>query len=92
MRKREGEREKNIDVREIHVLVASHMPTTGDVARKPGMGPDLESNWQSLGSQSGTNPLGHTSQGTKNLCGTKKIPNSLSKFEKEEPTWRDHNT
>ena len=43
--KREKEREKNINVREIHRLVASHMPPTGGLAGNPGMCPDWDSNW-----------------------------------------------
>ena len=41
---REKERERNIDVREKHPLVASHMPPTADLARNPGSCPDRESN------------------------------------------------
>ena len=43
---REKERERNIDVRETHHLVASHMPPAGDLSQNPGMCPDKESNWQ----------------------------------------------
>ena len=43
-RRREG-RERNINMQEIHRLVASHMPSTGDLARNPGMCPDRELNW-----------------------------------------------
>ena len=37
---RENERERNIHVREIHRLVASHTPPTGDLAHNPGRCPD----------------------------------------------------
>ena len=37
---REKERERNINVQEIHQLVASHTPLTGDLACNPGMCPD----------------------------------------------------
>ena len=40
-RRREGEKERNINVR----LVASRMPPAGDLARNPGMCPDWELNW-----------------------------------------------
>ena len=55
---REGERK-----REIHQLVASHMPSTGDLARNPGMCPDWESN---LGPacRPVLDALSHTSQGS----------------------------
>ena len=39
---REGERERNINVREIHESLASHMPPTGNLAHNPGMCPDWE--------------------------------------------------
>ena len=35
-------------------LDASCTPPTGDLARKPGMFPDWESNWQPFGLQAGT--------------------------------------
>ena len=37
-----------------HLLVASRMPPTGDLAHNPGMCPDWESNQQPFGSQTGT--------------------------------------
>ena len=43
-RGREGERERNIDVREIHLSVVSHTPPTRDLACNPGMCPDWELN------------------------------------------------
>ena len=43
---REGEMERNIDVRETHWLVASCVTPTGDLARNPGLCPDWESNRQ----------------------------------------------
>ena len=49
---REKERERNIDVQEIHWSVAFHMPPTGDP--NPGMCPDWESNQQPFGLQAGT--------------------------------------
>ena len=39
--------------RETSSVVASHMPPTGDLACNPGICPDLESNWQPIGSQAG---------------------------------------
>ena len=54
------ERERNIDVQEIHQSVASHMPPTWDSAHNPGMWPDLESNWWPFGLQAGTQSLSHT--------------------------------
>ena len=51
---KEKERKRNINVREIHQLVASYMPTAGDLAHNPGMYPDWESNWLPFGSQVGT--------------------------------------
>ena len=44
-RGREGERERNTDVREKHQLVASCMLPTGDLACNPGVCPDWEWNW-----------------------------------------------
>ena len=58
----EKEKERNIDMREIHQLVASCTPSTGDLACTPGMCPDWELNRQTFGSQA-LNPLSHTSQG-----------------------------
>ena len=43
-RRREEERERNNHVREKHLLVPSSTPPTGDLAPKPGMWPDWESN------------------------------------------------
>ena len=53
-RRKEGKRERNINVWEKHQLVASLMPPTGDQACNPGMCPDWESNWQPLSPQAGT--------------------------------------
>ena len=39
MERRGKERERNIDVGEIHQLVASHVPSTGDLAHNPGTCP-----------------------------------------------------
>ena len=39
------ERERNIDVQEIHKSVASHLSPTGDLACNSGMCPNWESNW-----------------------------------------------
>ena len=47
-RRREGERERNSDVREKHLLVASHTPLTRDLAHNPCMSLDWESNRQSV--------------------------------------------
>ena len=41
MEGKEKERERNIDVREKHPLVAFCMPPTGDLAHNPGLG----TNW-----------------------------------------------
>ena len=43
-RGREGERESNMDVGEIHSSVASLTPPSGDPACNPGIRPDWESN------------------------------------------------
>ena len=51
---REKDRERNIDVRELHRSVASCTSPTGDLAGNPGMCPDWESNWLPFGSQAGT--------------------------------------
>ena len=51
---REEERERTISVREIHQLVASHMPPTGDLALMPSRYLDWESNQQPFGLQAGT--------------------------------------
>ena len=50
-RGREGGRERNINVREIHRSVAYHVPPPGDLAHNPGTCPDWESNWRPFGSQ-----------------------------------------
>ena len=47
---REGEREGE----EHQCVVTSHASPTGDLARKPGMCPDWELNWQSFGSEAST--------------------------------------
>ena len=52
-RGREGEREKNSDVREKHQLVAFCMSPTGDMARNPGMFPERELNQRPFSSQPG---------------------------------------
>ena len=51
---REKERERNIDVQEVHQWVASCMLPTGDLAHNPGMCPDWEPNQQPFGSQGDT--------------------------------------
>ena len=57
-RGREGERgEKH------QCAVASRTLPTGDLALNPSMCPDWESNQQPSDSQTGTQPLSHTSQG-----------------------------
>ena len=58
-RGREGEREGEQHQR----VVASHVPSTGDLAHNPGMCPDWELNQQPFGSQPTLNPLSYTSQG-----------------------------
>ena len=50
---REKERQRNIDVREIHGAVASHRPAAGDLAHNPSTCPDWESNQQLFGLQAG---------------------------------------
>ena len=55
--RREKKRERNFDVWEIHWLVASHIPSTGDLAHNPGtpgMFADRESNQQPFSSQAST--------------------------------------
>ena len=42
--------------------VASHAPSTGDMAHHPGMCPALESNWQYFGSQAGTQSTTETQE------------------------------
>ena len=41
---RKKERERNIDVQEIHLSFASHTPQTGDLAHNPGLCADWELN------------------------------------------------
>ena len=48
------EREKNIDMQEVHQSVASHMPPAGGLACNPGMYPDWELNQWPFGSQAST--------------------------------------
>ena len=47
------ERERNIDVLEIHQLVASHTPPTGDLAHNPGVCPDWASKRRPFSLQAG---------------------------------------
>ena len=54
---KEKERERNIDVQEIHQLVASSTPPTGDLAQNPGMCLDWELNQLSFGSQVGAQSI-----------------------------------
>ena len=51
---REKERERSIDVQEIHQLVASPTCPTRDLAHNPGMCPELELNQRPFGLQAGT--------------------------------------
>ena len=53
-RGRQGERERNINEREKHGSVASHMPPVGP-ACNPGMCPDRESNLRPLAGQTPNN-------------------------------------
>ena len=48
------ERERSINVREKHQLVASHTPLPGDLARNPGMCLERELNGRPFGSWAGT--------------------------------------
>ena len=57
------EREKNINVWEIHGPVASRMPPAGDLAHNPGLCLVQESNQPPLIHRPALNPLSHTSQG-----------------------------
>ena len=57
-RGREGEREAE----KHQCVVASRVPSTGDLARNPSMCPDWESNHDLLVHRSALNPLSHTSQ------------------------------
>ena len=52
----EREEEKNMEVGEIHQSIVSPTPPTGDLARRPGMCPDWESNQRPFSSQAGTQP------------------------------------
>ena len=65
MERREKERERNIDMREKHRLVASLMPPTRDLACNPSMCPDWESNQRPLTLLCGKTPnlLSPTIQG-----------------------------
>ena len=58
-RGREGEREG----KKYQCMVASHTPSTGDLAHNSDMCPDWEWNWRPFGSQPVLNPLSYTSQG-----------------------------
>ena len=60
--KREKERERNMDVQEIHLLVASRTPPAGDMACNPGMCPVWELSWRSLDSQAALKAVIHTNQ------------------------------
>ena len=51
---REEERDRNIDVGELHRSVASHTLPVGDLAHNPGMCPDCEWNQRPFSSQAGT--------------------------------------
>ena len=62
-RGREGEREGE----KHQCVVASRAPTTGSLARNPGMCPDWESNWRPFGSQPMLNPQSHPSQGMESM-------------------------
>ena len=53
---RERGRERNIDVREKHQLVASRLPPTRDLVCNPGMYPDWELNRQPFGLQDSAQP------------------------------------
>ena len=53
-REGESERERNINVQEIHWSVAFRMPPTGDLAHHPGMCSDWESNQRPFGLQAST--------------------------------------
>ena len=50
---RDDERERNIDVQEIHQLAASHTPPTRNLAYNPGMCPNQVSHWPPFSSQAG---------------------------------------
>ena len=54
---KEKEKETNIDVKEKHWMVVSHMSPTRDLAHNPGMCPDRESNQQPFGSQASTQSI-----------------------------------
>ena len=51
---KEGERRRNMDVWEIHRLVASLVPPTGDLAHNPGMCLHRKTNPQTFGPQAAT--------------------------------------
>ena len=65
---KEKEKERNIDVQEIHQLVDSCTPSTGDLALNPGMCPDQESNLQPFVCGTVPNPLSYTSQGSSDVA------------------------
>ena len=54
----EEERERNIDVWDTHVSVASRTPPTGDLAQNPGICPDWKSNLRPFRSQAGAQSTG----------------------------------
>ena len=60
-RRREGEREKNINW-------LTCLPPSGDLASNSGMCPDTESNWQPFGLQVGTQFTSHTSHWLLLVC------------------------
>ena len=62
----EGERERNIDMWEIHPWVASRTPPTGDLAGNLGMCPNWESNGWPFSSQAGTQSTEPHQPGQKN--------------------------
>ena len=51
---RKKERERDINVQEVHPSLASRTPPTGDLAQNPGMRPDWESNQWPFSSQTGS--------------------------------------
>ena len=59
---RERGKEGEIEGQKYQCVVASPVPLTGDLARKPGMCPDWESNRRPFGSQPMLSPLSYTSQ------------------------------
>ena len=58
---REGKGEREGE--KYQCVVTSHMLPTRNLAYKPGMCPEWESNWWPFDSQAGTEPLSHTSHG-----------------------------